>query len=182
MKLVNIGISICDFEPGDAGAMVAIQDAAEQAAQWQAADYQRLSGETGGMILVARSQSVGATVGFLAARATGEEAELYNLAAAGTHRRCGVGRGLMQEFHRRMASSGVIGVSCEVRASNTAALNLYRAFGYLRSGVRRNYYANSGEDALLLQCDLRSAAAHSGAHPKVEGRQATRVNFAPLPQ
>ena len=149
------------FEPGDAAAMIEIQRTAEQAAQWLAADYKRLSREGSGVILVAQSQESGAMIGFLAARVMGEEAELYNLAVAEMHRHRGVGRALVQEFHRRLASAGVLQVSCEVRASNAAALNLYRAFGYVRSGVRRGYYGRDGEDALLLQCDLRYAAACS---------------------
>ena len=158
---MDLGIFIRDFEFGDATAMIEIQHAAEQSAQWQAADYERLSRELGSLILVAQSQRSGVTVGFLAARLLGEEAELYNLAVAETHRHRGVGRALVQEFHRRLAAAGVLQVRCEVRASNAAALNLYRAFGYVRSGLRRGYYASDGEDALLLLCDLRYAAACS---------------------
>ncbi len=150
---------IRDFEIGDASAIIEVQRMAEQSAQWQAADYERLAGDAGGLILVAQSHKTGATIGFLAARVMGEEAELYNLAVAETQRHRDVGRSLVHEFHRRLAVAGVIQVSCEVRASNAAALNLYRAFGYVRSGLRRGYYASDGEDALLLQCDLRYAAA-----------------------
>ena len=124
---VDIIISIRDFEPGDAAAVIEIQRTAEQSAQWQATDYEHLSLESEGLILVARLRISGPTVGFLAARVMGEEAELYNLAVAETHRHRGVGRALVQEFHRRLASVGVLQVSCEVRASNAAALNLYRA-------------------------------------------------------
>lgn len=158
-ETVNDSISIRGFRAADASAMVEIQRTAEQAAQWQAADYERLSREPGGLILLTQLHDTGAAIGFLAARVMGEEAELYNLAVAGTHRRRGVGKSLIQEFHQRLAPAGVLRVNCEVRASNGAALNLYRSFGYVRSGVRRNYYANDGEDALLLRCDLRVAAA-----------------------
>jgi ribosomal-protein-alanine N-acetyltransferase len=158
---VDLSIFIRDFERGDASAIIEIQCTAEQSSQWLVADYEQLSREVGGVILVAQSHKTGAKVGFLAARLTGEEAELYNLAVAETHRHRGVGRALVQEFHRRLASAGVLQVSCEVRASNAAALNLYRAFGYVRSGLRRGYYASDGEDALLLQCDLRYVAACS---------------------
>ncbi|HXJ91436.1 MAG TPA: GNAT family N-acetyltransferase [Terriglobia bacterium] len=154
-------ILIRDFEPGDAAAIIEIQRAAAESSQWLLADYERLSREAGGMVLVAQSPKTCVMIGFLAARLIGEEAELYNLAVAETHRHRGVGRALVQEFHRRLAATGVLQVSCEVRASNAAALNLYRAFGYVRSGLRRGYYASDGEDALLLQCDLRYAAACS---------------------
>src|SRR5215469_11284039 len=143
-----MALSICirDFEPGDAAALVAIQQTADQAAQWPAADYEGLARQAGGLILIARPQNADAAVGFLAARSIGEEAELYNLAVLETLRHSGIGKCLMQEFHRRLAASGARRAACEVRASNVAALNLYRAFGYVRSGVRRNYYSNNGED------------------------------------
>jgi [ribosomal protein S18]-alanine N-acetyltransferase len=157
---VDDSISIRDFEADDAAAILEIQRTAEQAAQWQAADYEHLFRGSGGLILVAQLHGTAALIGFLAARVMGEETELYNLAVAGTHRRRGVGKALVQEFHRRLAAVRVLWASGEVRTSNEPALNLYRAFGYVPSGVRRNYYANDGEDALLLHCDLRVAAAH----------------------
>jgi len=160
-------ILIRAFELDDALALVEIQRTAGQAAQWQAADYESLSHEDDGLVLVACERSAGRTIGFLAARAMGDEAELYNLAVEERHRGQGVGRYLVRDFHRRLSSAGVMRVSCEVRASNMAALSLYRSFGYVRSGLRRNYYANNGEDALLLQCDLRAAAAHAGTRPEL---------------
>jgi ribosomal-protein-alanine N-acetyltransferase len=165
-----VDISIRNFEPADTAVVVDVQRGAEQAAQWDAADYEHLSREAGGLVLVADLRSTGSPVGFLAARVMGEDAELYNLAVAGTYRRRGAGGRLIRELHRRLLASGARRVSCEVRASNVAALNLYRAFGYVRCGVRRNYYANNGEDALLLQCDLRAAAAHPGRPPEFVGR------------
>ena len=42
------------------------------------------------------------------------------------------------------------GVTLEVRMSNTAAQELYRRFGFVPGGIRRNYYAEVGEDALIM--------------------------------
>ena len=159
---MELSISIRDFTPVDAPAIVAIQRTAAQAAQWQAADYEHLSREAGGIILVAQVHGTGAVIGFLAARLMGEEAELYNLAVAESRRRRGVGKGLVREFHRRLEAGGVRRVWCEVRASNAPAVSLYHEFGYVESGVRRNYYANDSEDALVLQCGLRAAGVESG--------------------
>jgi [ribosomal protein S18]-alanine N-acetyltransferase len=156
---LEVGILIRDFTPDDAAAILDIQHTALQSAQWQASDYERLSREAGGMILVAREASDPAIIGFLAGRVLGEEAELYNLAVGEAHRRRGAGKCLIQEFHRRLVAEAVARVGCEVRASNVPALDLYGLFGYVRSGLRRNYYASDGEDAVLLQCDLRASGA-----------------------
>lgn len=151
---MEVSVSIRDFRPEDARAIVEIQRTALQSAQWQTADYEHLSRQNGGMVLVAEPYDTHVPIGFLAARVIGEEAELYNLAVAGQHRRRGVAKGLVQEFHRRLAAEGVLQVTGEARASNAPALSLYRSFGYVECGVRRNYYPNDGEDAVLLQCDL----------------------------
>ena len=42
----------------------------------------------------------------------------------------------------------------EVRRSNTPAIELYRSLGYRQVGVRPNYYADEGEDAIVMDLDL----------------------------
>jgi ribosomal-protein-alanine N-acetyltransferase len=42
----------------------------------------------------------------------------------------------------------------EVRRSNEAALNLYKGFGFRAVGIRPNYYADEGEDAIVMVLDL----------------------------
>ena len=47
-------------------------------------------------------------------------------------------------------------ITLEVRASNSAALQLYESGGFKRVGVRPRYYANDGEDAVIMLYDLGS--------------------------
>jgi ribosomal-protein-alanine N-acetyltransferase len=51
---------------------------------------------------------------------------------------------------RRAVAEGLSGVTLEVRASNVAAQELYRRFGFAPGGIRRNYYADLREDALIM--------------------------------
>ena len=51
--------------------------------------------------------------------------------------------------HQRGAQTSML----EVRVSNLAAISLYHRFGYLQVGIRKNYYQNNNEDALLLDLD-----------------------------
>ncbi|MGE5449852.1 MAG: ribosomal protein S18-alanine N-acetyltransferase [Methanomassiliicoccales archaeon] len=79
-----------------------------------------------------------------------EEAHITNVAVAPAHRRQGLGRVLMEALLERARIKEASRVYLEVRPSNLAAINLYRGFGFLPGGVRRGYYTDNQEDALLL--------------------------------
>ena len=96
----------------------------------------------------------GSPVGYLFAAVLPPEGELYRIAVLPAYRKNAVGRALLSCFHDRLAESGVTRVFLEVRASNVAAVSLYRAFGYEGCGVRKRYYRDPIEDALLFSCDL----------------------------
>jgi ribosomal-protein-alanine N-acetyltransferase len=96
----------------------------------------------------------GRLAGYLMAWALPEELHLGNLAVAPEYQRRGVGgfllRWLLEEAGRRRARR----VSLEVRTSNFAAQELYRAQGFREVMVRRGYYRDTSEDALVMVCDL----------------------------
>jgi len=96
----------------------------------------------------------GKLAGYLMAWALPEELHLGNLAVAPEYQRRGVGafllRWLLDEARRRRA----LRVSLEVRTSNFAAQDLYRAHGFREVMVRRGYYRDTAEDALVMLCDL----------------------------
>jgi ribosomal-protein-alanine N-acetyltransferase len=52
------------------------------------------------------------------------------------------------------ANAGASGVRLEVRASNAAAIALYRRNGFCQVGIRRAYYSAPVEDAVLMQAPL----------------------------
>jgi ribosomal-protein-alanine N-acetyltransferase len=151
-----------DFRPDDAPAILEIQRAAPEMAQWQAADYGNLVLKPGGIVLVVESTAAGGVLGFLAAQALGEEAEIQNLAVRQDHRRRGVARALLHEVHHRLAAQPVGRIFLEVRVSNLPARNLYAAFGYSECGLRKRYYAIDGEDALVLGLRLSAVDPEPG--------------------
>lgn len=61
-----------------------------------------------------------------------------------------IGTRLLLELLRRAIAHGSDSITLEVRASNNAALALYRRFGFAPSGVRKDYYKDPVEDALVL--------------------------------
>lgn len=75
---------------------------------------------------------------------------LGNLAVVPAQRRHGVARALLADLFAEAQRRGVIEISLEVRVSNDAAQALYREHGFRVSGLRRGYYRDTGEDALVM--------------------------------
>lgn len=93
-------------------------------------------------------------VGFIVFWLVHDEIHVLNIATATEERRRGIGRALMEEAHESGRQRGARLATLEVRRSNLAALELYRALGYKQVGVRPNYYAEEGEDAIVMVADL----------------------------
>jgi ribosomal-protein-alanine N-acetyltransferase len=84
------------------------------------------------------------------------EAELLSVGVSATHQRKGLGRAILREMLREARERNIRRVFLEVRASNTAAIALYRSAGFGEIGMRRGYYQNAGgsEDAITMACEL----------------------------
>ena len=85
------------------------------------------------------------------------EGSLLSMAVIPEARRRGLGRALMGQLRHRFLHHGCAEVHLEVRESNLGAQSLYRETGFAVTGRRRGYYADNGEDALLMSCALDSA-------------------------
>ena len=85
-----------------------------------------------------------------------DEAELLDIAIAAQHQRRGWGRNLLEEMMVLARSHDMRRMVLEVRASNAAAIGLYRRAGFADIGLRRDYYpAEHGrEDAILMGREL----------------------------
>lgn len=79
-----------------------------------------------------------------------DEAHVTNLAIAPSLRRQGLGTTLLAHLVRYSAGRGCTAMTLEVRVSNVPAQDLYRKFGFVIAGLRRNYYIETGEDALIM--------------------------------
>ena len=78
---------------------------------------------------------------------------VMNLAVAHSHRRRGIATRLMERLFELTASDGRRGYTLEVRVSNEAAIKLYEALGFRGRGIRRGYYTDNREDALIMWRD-----------------------------
>jgi ribosomal-protein-alanine N-acetyltransferase len=79
-----------------------------------------------------------------------EQAHINNLAVLPELRGRGLGTQLLEAIIAEAAHLGAELLTLEVRESNTPALRLYARSGFERAGVRKNYYTNPVEDALIL--------------------------------
>jgi [ribosomal protein S18]-alanine N-acetyltransferase len=78
---------------------------------------------------------------------------VMNLAVAESHRRRGIATRLMERLFEMTSGDGRRGYTLEVRISNQAAIKLYESLGFKARGVRRGYYTDNREDALIMWKD-----------------------------
>jgi ribosomal-protein-alanine N-acetyltransferase len=78
---------------------------------------------------------------------------VMNIAVAESHRRRGIASRLMERLFEVTARDGQRGYTLEVRVSNEAAIRLYEGLGFRARGIRRGYYTDNREDALIMWKD-----------------------------
>jgi ribosomal-protein-alanine N-acetyltransferase len=79
-----------------------------------------------------------------------QEAHITSIAVREAYRRRGLGEFLFFNLLQEAIRLGVQEVTLEVRVSNIIAQNLYLKYGFATKGVRRNYYLDNREDALVM--------------------------------
>ena len=83
-----------------------------------------------------------------------DELQIDNLAVAEQWRRQGVGRTLLKSALSRASVLGASVATLEVRSANATARAFYEKEGFIPVGLRRRYYANPPDDALLLSREI----------------------------
>jgi ribosomal-protein-alanine N-acetyltransferase len=105
-----------------------------------------------GVLRVARRERE--VLGFLLAWRAADELHLTDLGVTASARRQGIGAALVRALCTEDRESARV-VLLEVRASNVAALALYDSLGFVELDRRARYYADTGEDAVVMQLVLR---------------------------
>jgi [ribosomal protein S18]-alanine N-acetyltransferase len=90
---------------------------------------------------------------------------VMNVAVTSAYRRRGVATALLERLFELTSSDERRGYTLEVRVSNVGAIALYEGIGFVARGVRRGYYTDNREDALIMWRD-------PVAEPKAEAEQA----------
>jgi ribosomal-protein-alanine N-acetyltransferase len=139
--------------------MMEIAGHSATAANWNHEAYVRLFavGVVPGLVTLVIQEDT-SLVGFLVGReVTQSEWEIENLAVAGAARRRGLGSRLLGEFLNMARNRGGKDIFLEVRSSNQAARALYQKWAFVEAGVRKSYYQDPMEDALVLRFSFPQA-------------------------
>ena len=86
---------------------------------------------------------------------------VMNIAVAPDARRRGIARTLLAHLFDLTAGESRRGYTLEVRVSNAAAISLYESAGFKPRGIRRGYYTDNREDALIMWRDPVQAPAEA---------------------
>ncbi len=79
-----------------------------------------------------------------------DEGHVTNIAVDSRYREKGIGKKLVEGLISLCSEEKIMAMTLEVRASNIAAQNLYKKYGFTESGIRPNYYADDKEDAIIM--------------------------------
>lgn len=79
-----------------------------------------------------------------------DEIQISNIAVHPDFRRMGIGESVLRQVLSRQKKEGAKFVSLEVRPSNMAAIRLYNKLGFDILGIRKNYYRNPPEHAVVM--------------------------------
>lgn len=89
-------------------------------------------------------------LGYINYRFIAGEGELMRIAVLPEYRGHGYSRKLMDVMMEEAAKNQISDLTLEVRAGNEPAIGLYKAYGFAEEAVRKNYYHNPTEDALIM--------------------------------
>lgn len=131
---------------------VAAIEAATFPTPWSKDSFrQELERNVAARYLVAEKDSQ--VIGYAGAWVILDESHITNIAIDEAFRGCGYGRQLTESLMQYISNLGAAYATLEVRKSNLRAQNLYKSLGFIQLGVRKRYYEDNQEDALLMVCD-----------------------------
>ena len=93
----------------------------------------------------------GCAVAYVGSQTVLPETDMMNIAVSPERRREGIAEALVDALVSELKNIGSTSLTLEVRATNTPAIALYEKRGFLQVGLRKNYYRNPREDALILR-------------------------------
>ena len=88
-----------------------------------------------------------------------DEGESARIATSPQHRRQGLAVRLLEKMRAFSYEQNITRWLLDVRISNETAIHFYKAAGFAEDGVRKNFYANPPEDAILMSCEVETSGS-----------------------
>jgi len=92
----------------------------------------------------------GNVAGYMCCRHIVNEGHIGNIAVAPNYRRQGIAEALMLHLDSISKERELIGLTLEVASGNIAAQELYKKHGFISEGLRKNYYSDIKQDAIIM--------------------------------
>ncbi|MFH0800499.1 MAG: ribosomal protein S18-alanine N-acetyltransferase [Pseudomonadota bacterium] len=140
------------YDPADLDEMMEIENLSFTA-PWSRNSYEELSPLDTIHIWIAKLKK--RVVGYMLFQNLGEDIELHTLAVAPALRRKGIARKLMDHMIAEGRRFGIKRIFLQVRPSNASARPFYEDLGFKPIGLRRAYYRDDGEDAMVMKLELK---------------------------
>lgn len=150
------GIILRSAQTSDLQRLLTLTESCPGAPRWSPGTWQQVleSPQSGIQRIVLIAESVNEFVGFGVLGLADDEAQIESLAVSTSWRRHGVAKRLCHDLLSWARARGARQASLEVRVSNNAARVLYESLGFHDIAVRRGYYREPEEDALLMTAKL----------------------------
>ena len=98
--------------------------------------------------------SGGRVIGYCGMHSVCGENYIDNIAVSGPYRKKGIATALLRKLEETAKAENGEFLSLEVRESNTAAVSLYLKNGYVKAGVRKNFYQQPAEDGIIMTKEI----------------------------
>lgn len=115
---------------------------------WSEKSFKDSMGRNDTVFLVALAD--GEVAGYIGCYCIAGTGEITNVAVKASHRRNGIGGKLLERLYQEGAAFDTQEFFLEVRESNEAAIGLYSRQGFVKEGIRKNFYEMPVENALIM--------------------------------
>jgi ribosomal-protein-alanine N-acetyltransferase len=145
-------VTIRTLQLRDLGAIEAIERDS-YSTPWSRSMFAGELSKASSVCLGALEEDTDELVGYLIVSRYVDAWHVMNIAVDPNRRRAGVATALLERLFEVTAGDGRRGYTLEVRVSNQAAIDLYQRLGFQPRGIRRAYYTDNREDALIMWRD-----------------------------
>jgi len=140
-------VSVANMSPAHIDAVMEI-DAVAYPGPWTRTVWERELTDPGRTHVVALADGV--PVGHAGTMRVIDEVHITTVAVTPDHRGQGIASELLLNLLDSAAAAGIVSATLEVRAANRDVQRLYSRFGFVPAGVRRGYYSNPADDAIIM--------------------------------